>query len=107
MSKEKTEDEVRTEFLNHIRHLVKYWEKVDDRDCKGKLEGLAFSILAMLDGTSVDICGFIVAPSTHEDDKQYYIDNGEDYYPQNHESDIKCDIAGSLHDLFYEKEKNH
>lgn len=25
----------------------------------------------------------------------------------NHESDIKCDIAGSLHDLFYEKEETH
>ena len=103
MSKEKTEDEIRTEFLNHIRHLVNYWDKVDKPTSKEKLEGLAFSILAMLDGCSGDICGFIVAPSTHEDDKQYNIDNGEDYYPQNHETNVKGDIAGGLHDLFYKK----
>ena len=101
MSKEKTEDEVREEFLAHIRMLVKYWNTQPDRDCEGKLNGLAFSILAMLDGCSTDICGFIVAPHVHEDDKQHCIEHGEDYYPQNHESNIKGDIAGGLHDLFY------
>ncbi len=103
MSKEKTEDEIRTEFLNYIRGLVTYWDKVDERSSKEKLEGLAFSILAMLDGVSGGICGFVVAPATHKDDKQYHIDNGEDYYPQNHENDVKCDISGVLHDLFHEK----
>lgn len=29
MSKEKTEDEIRTEFLNQIRMLVHYWDNVD------------------------------------------------------------------------------
>ncbi len=105
MSKEKTEDEIRTEFLNRIRAYVTEWDSNPLRTSKEKLNGLAFSILAMLDGVDPLICGFIVAPSTHEDDKQYNIDNGDDYYPQNHESDVKCDIAGGLHDLFYQKEE--
>lgn len=103
MSREKTEEEVRDEFLNHIRGLVVYWNKVDDRDCEEKLSGLAFSILAALDGCSGGLCGFIVAPSPHEDDKQYHIDEGRNYYAENYNSDVKCDIAGGLHDLFYEK----
>ena len=87
--KEKSEEIVREEFLNHIRGLVDYWDKVDEKNCREKLQGLAFSVLAMLDGVSTDICGFIVAPSTHEDDKAYHIANGEDYYPQNHRSNVK------------------
>jgi hypothetical protein len=101
MSREKTEEEVRNEFLNHIRHLVKYWNTIDDRPSEEKLNGLAFSILAALDGGAGGLCGFIVAPNTHEDDKQYHIDEGRNYYPENHNSDVKCDIAGSLHEFYY------
>ena len=101
MSKEKTIREVRGEFISHIKHLTKYWNEVKNKDCKEKLDGLAFSILAMLDGSSADICGFVVAPCPHEDDKQYNIDNGNDYYPENDSAMINCDIAGSLHDEFY------
>ena len=103
MSKEKSEDEIRNEFLSHVRHLVKYWGNLKDKNCEEKLSGLAFSILSAIDGSSVNLCGFILAPCPHEDDKQYHIDKGDDYYPQNHESNVKCDIAGSLHELFYEK----
>lgn len=101
MSREKTVDEVQQELLAHVRYLVQYWNKVDDRDCKEKLEGLAFSILAMLDGSATDICGFIVAPNPHEDDKKFCIEIGENYYAEN--ADVKCDVAGNLHDLFYEE----
>lgn len=103
MSKEKSTEEVREEFLNHIRCLVNEWASVENKSTKEKLNGLAFSILAMLDGESADLPSFIVAPLPHEDDKQFSIKHGEDYYPENHNSNINCDIAGILHDLFYEK----
>lgn len=76
MSREKTEEEVRDEFLRHIRGLVKYWEEIDNRPSKEKLEGLAFSILAALDGCSVDLPSFIVAPLPTKEDKQYHMKNG-------------------------------
>lgn len=101
MSKEKTEDEVRDEFIAHVRMLVDYWSNVKERDCKGKLDGLAFSILAAIDGESADVPGYILAPLTHEDDKQFHIDNRTDYYPENDYSNIKCDISGDLHNQFY------
>lgn len=100
MSREKTKDEVKREFILSIRQSVKIWSKAD-MPCEQKLEGLAHSILATLDGVSNDVCGFIVAPSPHKDDAYYNIENGENYYPQNHYSDVECDIAGDLHDLFY------
>lgn len=101
--RQKTEEEVRTEFLAHVRGLVEYWHDVEGRDPKDKLNGLAFSIMAAIDGCSVDIPAFILAPFPHEEDKKYSISKRNNYYPENHKSNVKCDIAGSLHDNFYKK----
>lgn len=103
MSKEYTEEEVRKQFLDHVRMLVEYWDSIDKETTKEKLSGLAFSILSAIDGSSVGLPAFVLAPLPHESDKQYRIDNNEDYYPENHESDVKCDIGGTLHELFYKK----
>lgn len=101
MSREKTTEEVREEFLDHVRYLVSYWDRIEKETTKEKLSGLAFSILSALDGCSAGLPSFIVAPCPHPEDKQYHIDNDEDYYPENHDVDVKCDIAGCLHELFY------
>lgn len=103
MSKEKSVEEIREEFLSHVHNLVDYWNNVDERSTKEKLSGLAFSILSTLDGCSAELPSFIVAPLPHEDDKQYHINNGDDYYPENHNSNVNCDIAGELHELFYKE----
>ena len=101
-SKEKTEEEVKKEFLDHIRGVVHYWSKQEGTPLIDKLNGVAFSILTALDGCA-NLPGFIVAPCPHEDDKEYHISSGDDYYPENHESNVRCDISGSLHDDFYQK----
>ena len=94
MSKEKTMEEVREEFLKHVASMINYWDTKVEGTPRYKLEGLAHSILATLDGCSGGMPGFNVSPYLHEDDKQYNIDRDKDYYP---ESD--CDIAGSLHEI--------
>jgi len=33
--------------------------------------------------------------------KEYHIKEGENYFPENHTLDIKCDIAGGLHELLF------
>lgn len=103
MSKEKTTEEVRLEFLDHIHTLIDYWNG-QDGNTKDKLEGLAFSIMVTLDGESA-LPPFIVAPIFDEADKQYCIANNEDYYPVNDESKIKGNIAGSLHELLFKEMK--
>ncbi|MGK0174050.1 MAG: hypothetical protein ACI9AT_000413 [Ulvibacter sp.] len=107
MSKEKEASEIKSEFLNHVREIVDEWESYTTKTCKEKLEGVAFSIVATIDGSSAALPAFILAPAPHEEDKQYCIDNGEDYYPENQDGSVKGDIAGFLHDEFYQKEESN
>lgn len=107
--REYTADEVTEMFLKHIWGLVGYWEgkydhKVALMSCREKLEGLAFSILVTLDGESCGVPGFIVAPCPHESDREFHKERGENWYPENHETRVYCDIGGDLHHSFHRKE---
>lgn len=105
-SRQYTEDEIKEQFLDHIRMLVHYWDNLETNHTqKERLDGLAFSILGVIDGSSVSLPSFILAPLPHEKDKEFAINNNENYYPQNHKVDIKCDIGGTLHESFYKKNK--
>lgn len=64
------------EFIASIKRYIQYWEHQEDRTLKEKLEGLAFSILVVLDGMSGDC----------------------DFSRDNLDPDVM------LHDLFYEGE---
>lgn len=97
---EYTDDEIREKFLSHIKKMCVYWERMNDIPSKEKLDGLAFSFLTMLDGCTMDLPGFIVAPDPHPSDKDYHKDNNERYYPDNHGVIVKGDISGCLHELF-------
>ncbi len=83
--------------------MVDYWDKnARERDVHGKLSGLAFSILAELDGSGVGLPPFIVAPMPYKDDQMYRQQRGENWYPYNNSDSVKADVAGSLHELFHE-----
>lgn len=45
-------EKARDEFLDSIIDCVDYWDKVDGRNQKERLSGLAFSILTLIDGCS-------------------------------------------------------
>ena len=99
MIRYKDENEVREEFVHHVKNLVDYWDKCETT--QDRLGGLAFSILSTIDGCSMAIPGFILAPLPHPEDKQYHLECGDKYcYAENHNSNVVCDIAGSLHDTF-------
>lgn len=98
-SREFTTEEVREQFMNHVRMLIEYWDKIDQRTSKEKIEGFAHSLLATIDGSSAALPAFILAPAPHESDKEYHISMNENYYADN--ENVKCDIAGGLHDLLY------
>jgi hypothetical protein len=57
--------------------------------------------LYAIDGNSPHLPQFILAPLPDENDKDIAVLKGENYYPQNHKSNVKCNISGSLHDDFY------
>jgi hypothetical protein len=96
MSREYTEDEVRKNYLELVWEYINYWDSLPEKTCRERLEGLAFGMLVILDGESTEMPGFSVFPSPHQDDKEYHIKLGENWYPDS------CDIAGCLHELFYE-----
>jgi len=105
MSREFTTEEVREQFLEAVRARIIDWSNNNRRNEKEKLEGLAFSILSLIDGESIDLPGFILAPAPNSEDKQYYIKRNKNWYPENHEIEdkIKCDITGCLHDRLFNK----
>lgn len=102
MPKEYTPEEVMEKVLTQIWNTIEYWDKLEGKSQRERMEGLAFSMLVILDGGCAVLPGFIVAPLPHPTDKDYHIDNGEDYFPENHEAaeNIKADIAGALHEYF-------
>jgi hypothetical protein len=101
-----TNDEVRDKLLKQVQALVIYWARDSrERTIYGKLDGLAFSILSLLDGSNVDLPGFIVAPIPHASDKAFHKDQGENWYPENSAADIKCDLGGSLHEYYAKMRK--
>lgn len=104
--REMTTEEVQNRFLDHIWTVLEYWlHEQRQPDMRGKMQGLAFSILAALDGVSGGLPGFIVAPLPHEDDKEYLRSQGKNWFPENHtiEDSVRADIAGNLHDKWYQR----
>lgn len=97
MSREFTKEEVVEMFLERIRNSVNFWSNTNDSEIE-KLNGLAFSILNIIDGTS-GLPAFDLKPHPHEDDKQYCIEEGENYFGTNI---INDDVY--LHELYYKKE---
>ena len=100
MSRKLTHDEIQKNFINQVWVMIDWWKnaQVSESD---KLSGLAHSILAMIDGCYGGIPGFILIPDPHEDDKQYCIEHGENYYPQMSDINFENDIGGSLHSMLY------
>lgn len=106
MSREYTPEEVRTMLLKHAKGLVKYWATTELNDgqpdtVEYRIEGAMFSLFATLDGCSGALPAFIVAPFPHSTDKQYHADNNENWFPENSETDVNCDVGGSLHHHFH------
>ena len=79
MSRAKTSEEMRDMLLAHFRNLTYYWSHQEMSD-KEKLDGLLHSILVALDGHAGGFpCSLDLVCRPHPDDKQFYIDEGEDW----------------------------
>jgi hypothetical protein len=98
MTKPYTKEEMRQMFLDLCRDTARFWSKVENRTPQEMCDGVVFSMLNIIDGTS---SGFPAAISLqmepHPDDKQYNIDNGEQWVENG--QIINDDIM--LHDLYY------
>lgn len=97
-----TPKEVRTKFLDHIHAMVDYWLKEDRQpDVKDKLDGLAFSILADIDGSSFGLPAFDLVARPHPDDKAYLRGQGENWIEDGTVINADC----HLHEFWHHGEK--
>lgn len=96
--REMTPEECRTALLEQIAVNVRYWlHEPRAATVREKLNGLAFSILVIIDGESA-LPGFELIPSPHEDDKEYHRENGDNWWPDD------VDISGDLHEHWHKFE---
>lgn len=96
-----TAEEMRTQFLEQVWAYVEYWSKIEGHDKRQAVEGVAFSILVILDGESAMLPGFMVLPAVGAD--EVYTGPDGNYFPAIVRNDLidQLDIAGSLHDRFF------
>lgn len=81
MAKAMSAEEVRKIFLTHVRSSARRWaEHPKERTVRQRCDALAFSILSIFDGTSMDLPAMDLVLRPMPEDKQYCIDNGEDWF---------------------------
>jgi hypothetical protein len=99
-ARQMTEKEVRKKFIRYLIDIAQYWGNLEGKTPQEKVNGAIFSTLVTLDGESANLPAFIVAPFPGSTDKEFYKSREENWYPENTNSNVICDIGGSLHDTF-------
>ena len=99
--RELTPKEVTESFLHQIKTLVDFYEtETTKTTLRERLDGLALGILAAIDGESILLPSFILAPNPNITDKQYCLDNAQNWMPENNFANVNCNISGGLHDTY-------
>lgn len=89
-----TPEEVREQFIQKVYVLMNYWSTIPGQTKESACDGLAFSLLAMLDGSNIDFPAVDMSPAPHPDDKAYLKANGDNWYEK------KVFNNCQLHDLY-------
>jgi hypothetical protein len=100
MSRPYTKEECREIFMRQVRTMVTYWQNEARVDRNEAIEGMAHSILCMIDGVSCALPAFKLIPYPHPTDKEYATENLENYWPN--DIDI-CDGGNYLHHQLHRK----
>lgn len=91
-----TKEEVLKKFLNHIWSLIDYWDAIEKQTSREKLEGLAFSILNIFDGTTMDLPAMDLILRPHPDDRKFCESHDENWYEPG-----MCFNDTMLHEIFF------
>jgi hypothetical protein len=60
--------------------MIKYWDSQKGMTSAEKLDGLAFSFLTLIDGSTLNMPAMNIVLRPHPDDKQFLIMNDEDWF---------------------------
>lgn len=97
-----TAEELRDQLLDHMLCMARYWAELESENhttVLSKIEGFAHSVLVMLDGCSCSsgLPAFDLVAKPHPDDKQYHIDNEENWIED------ETRISDMLHEHWYKR----
>jgi hypothetical protein len=93
-----TAKEMQEIFIEQVRGIAKYWAELPNREPKERCDGVAFSILTLIDGHSCGHPPIDMHAAPHPTDEEYHKQNGENWYdPEVLMNDCY------LHDMFYKK----
>lgn len=106
--KERSIADLRAAFLDHICGTIWRLERQSELSVRERLEVLAHSICAALDGVACDLPGFVVMPQIADGDAEWCRENGYDWWPS-FAGDTSLDIIGGdmLHDEFSQRMKGY
>ena len=96
MSRAYTPEEVREMFLGQVKMLARYWSTAERETDLEKLEGLAFSLLNLFDGTSAALPAMDIVLRPHPEDKAFRESEGDNYFE---DGQVINDCY--LHELFH------
>ena len=95
-----TAEEARKDFLTYLAGLAKYWATLPDKTPLERCNGLAFSVLTIIDGdTFMPPMDLVLRP--HPDDEQFNRDDGDDWY----EDGQVINDCGALHEIWHRHEE--
>jgi hypothetical protein len=97
----RTPEEIRDDFMNTCRSIADYWagDLRGEYSCRDRILGALHSWLCVIDGVSAGMPAFDLVASPHPDDKQFCIDEGEDWI----EPGTVINADDYLHDLLSQK----
>ena len=90
-----TTEEVRELFLKQVRESAHYWASLPGKTPQERCDGLAFTILNIIDGSTLPLPAFDLIPSPHPTDYQYHREHGENWFEQEVINDCQ------LHEYYY------
>lgn len=99
MSEATSEEDLRDAFLRVLAGYAHYWATLPDKTPLERCNGLAFSILVMIDGGSMSLPAFDLIARPHPDDIFYHQVEGSDWIE---EGTVISD--GGLHEVWHRYE---
>lgn len=106
-----TKEECLDMLMDHMQHMVTYWENLPNQTTREKLEGLLFSFYTAIDGSSMNLPAFDLIPSPHEEDEEFLKSEGSNWWPCPSAKDSKIINKYAInqlhmHDRMYAKKKS-
>ena len=94
-----TKEEAQKAVLRNIANTTKYWLKESRaKTTEAKLTGLAFSILAMIDGSAIGLPAMDIVLRPHISDEDFHRSRGEKWW----QDGMAINDEVHLHDMWHE-----